>query len=74
MSTLAELYTYLGELKASRLRVVQKGQNYSLEGVSQTRAELTDLDNAISRTERDIENLEDKNAGRRVGVATPKWT
>lgn len=73
MATLSELYERRDQLKASYKAIVESGQTYSIEGLSLTRADLPTIIEELNRVERDIQNKEDSQAGRRVGVALPKW-
>ncbi len=55
------------------LRAISTGQNYSIEGVSVSRADLSEVKDTLAEIDREKTNRSTRARGGRVGVMTPKW-
>lgn len=55
-------------------KAITTGQNYSVEGLSVSRADLATVVSRINELSRELCNRQTAARGGRVGVMTPKWT
>ncbi len=54
-------------------KAITTGQNYSIEGMSVSRADLSTVIERINQLSRELCNRQTEARGGRVGVMTPKW-
>lgn len=55
-------------------KAITTGQNYSVEGLSVSRADLPAVVDRINQLTRELRDRRTASLGGRVGVMTPKWT
>lgn len=56
------------------LKAISTGQNYSIEGMSVSRADLAEVKKTFQQISTEINNRATTKRGGRVGVMTPKWS